>query len=400
MELDYCTTISRPYVDNFYIFELQQPDRYDQIQDIMKHEKIRVGISHGDINGIGYEVIMKSLADNRIFDMCTPIIYGSSKVAAYHRKALDFGNLTINNIKDSNEAHPKRINIINCIDEEVRVELGKGTTMSGKAAFDALERASKDLKEGLIDVLVTAPIQKKVIQSDQFKFPGHTEYLESISDSGKSLMLMVSDSLKVGVATGHIPLKEIPTALTTDLIVEKLRILNRTLLMDFSIRKPRIAVLGLNPHAGDEGLLGSEEAEVIAPAIEIAKKAGIMALGPYPADGLFGSPNLKKFDAVLAMYHDQGLAPFKTLAFTSGVNYTAGLPIVRTSPDHGTAYELAGTNTADHTSFLNAIYLAIDVVKNRKIYDEISNNPLKAAGKEFFQGKDESAQDVAEKETR
>jgi 4-hydroxythreonine-4-phosphate dehydrogenase len=361
----------------------------------MSDDKIKVGISHGDINGIGYEVIMKSLEDNRIFEICTPVIYGSSKVAAYHRKALEMPNLAMNNIKRAEEAHPKRVNIINCIDEEVRVELGKGTEMSGKAAFDALKKAVQDLVDGSIDVLVTAPIQKKVIQSGEFQFPGHTEYLEQMAKSGKSLMLLVSETMKVGVATGHIPLKDVPAKLTTELICDKLRTLNQTLIRDFSIRRPRIAVLGLNPHAGDDGLLGSEEKDIIIPAIEKVKRDGIMAMGPYPADGLFGSDNLKKFDAILAMYHDQGLAPFKTVAFANGVNYTAGLPIIRTSPDHGTAYEIAGTNVANHESFLNALYLAIDVYRNRKIYNEISKNPLKKAGKEYFEGKDESVQDLA-----
>ena len=365
----------------------------------MSNEKIKLGISHGDINGIGYEVIMKSLEDTRIFDICTPIIYGSSKIAAYHRKALDLPNLVFNNIKKPDDAHHKRINIINCIDDEVRVELGKGTPVSGKAAFDALKKASEDLVSGQIDVLVTAPIQKKVIQSEQFSFPGHTEYLEDVARSGKSIMLMVSDKLKVGVVTGHLPLKDVAGSITKDLIVEKLRILNHTLLQDFSIRRPKIAVLGLNPHAGDDGLLGNEESDIIIPAIESAKSEGIMAMGPYPADGLFGSDNLKKFDAILAMYHDQGIAPFKTIAFTSGVNYTAGLNIIRTSPDHGTAYNLAGSNVADHTSFLNAMYLAVDVYKNRKIYEEISKNPLKSAGKEFFEGKDESVQDIIDEES-
>ncbi|MBN2165380.1 MAG: 4-hydroxythreonine-4-phosphate dehydrogenase PdxA [Marinilabiliaceae bacterium] len=365
----------------------------------MSNEKILVGISHGDINGIGYEVIMKALEDARIFELCTPIIYGSAKVAAYHRKALDLPNMPINNIKKAEDAHSKRINIINCIDDEVRVELGKGTQMSGKAAFDALEKATKDLINKEIDVLVTAPIQKKMIQSDQFNFPGHTEYLEKAANNGKSLMLMVSDNLKVGVATGHIPVKDISHKLTTEIIVEKLTILNKTLLQDFSIRRPRIAVLGLNPHAGDDGLLGNEEKDIIIPAIEKAKQAGIVAMGPYPADGLFGSENLKKFDAVLAMYHDQGLTPFKAIAFSNGVNYTAGLPIIRTSPDHGTAYELAGTNVADHTSMLNAIYLAIDVYRNRNIYAEISKNPLKSVGKEFFEGKDVSVLDIEENES-
>ncbi len=356
----------------------------------MIETKIKLGISQGDINGIGYEVILKSLEDTHIFDICTPIIYGSSKVAAYHRKALELANYPLNSIKSVSEAHTRRVNIINCVDENVRVELGKPSQMSGEAAYDALKLAVADLKSGVIDVLVTAPIQKKTIQSEAFHFPGHTEYLEAEINKGKGLMLMVSDIVKVGVVTGHIPLKEVPSSITVESILEKLRILNKTMLVDFSIRKPRIAVLGLNPHAGDDGLLGSEEKDIIIPAIAKAREEGIMAIGPYPADGLFGSTQLGKFDAVLAMYHDQGLAPFKSIAFDDGVNFTAGLPVIRTSPDHGTAYEIAGQNKASHQSFLNAIYLGIDVYKNRQLYAEMSKNPLKSYSGDFISGKDES----------
>lgn len=363
----------------------------------MSEEKIKVGITHGDVNGIGYEVILKALEDPTILDLCTPIIYGSSKVAAYHRKALELPPYQLNSIRTPDEAHTKRVNIINCVDDEIRVELGKPSPASGKAAYDALKTAVADLKEKKIDVLVTAPIQKKTIQNDEFQFPGHTEYLES-SIGGKSLMLMVSDIMKVGVVTGHIPVKDIASTITLELILTKLRTLNKTLIEDFAIRRPRIAVLGLNPHAGDDGLLGSEEKDTIIPALEKARNEGIMAMGPYAADGLFGSDQLKRFDAILAMYHDQGLAPFKTLAFANGVNFTAGLPVVRTSPDHGTAYEIAGQNKADHQSFLSALYLGVDVVRNRRIYAEISKNPLKSANKEFFQGKDESVIDMMDKE--
>jgi 4-hydroxythreonine-4-phosphate dehydrogenase len=359
----------------------------------MSEEKIKVGITHGDINGIGYEIILKAVEDPRILELCTPIIYGSSKVAAYHRKALELPPVQLNSIKSPEDAHGKRINIINCVDDEIRVELGKPSPMSGKAAYDALKLAVADLKSGAIDVLVTAPIQKKTIQSEEFQFPGHTEYLES-ETGGKSLMLMVSDIMKVGVVTGHIPLKDVASTITIDLIMDKLHTLNRTLLVDFGIRRPRIAILGLNPHAGDDGLLGMEEKNVIIPAIEKARSEGIMAMGPYAADGLFGSDQLKRFDAILAMYHDQGLAPFKTLAFANGVNFTAGLPVVRTSPDHGTAYEIAGQNKADCESFLSALYLSIDVFRNRQIYAEISKNPLKSANKEFFEGKDVSVLDL------
>lgn len=343
----------------------------------MSDDKIKVGITQGDINGIGYEIIFKALADNRLLDLFTPVIYGSSKVAAYHRKALNIANFSLNSIKTAEEAHPKRVNIINCLDDEVRVELGKSTAIAGEAALKSLELAVQDIKRGAIDVLVTAPINKKNIQSDKFSFPGHTEYLARQAESDEVLMLMISDYLKVGVVTGHIPLKDVAENISVDKIVEKLRILDSTLRIDFTIRKPRIAVLGLNPHAGDQGVLGKEEDEIIIPAINKAKEMGIMALGPYPADGLFGNPQFKNFDAILAMYHDQGLAPFKALAFNNGVNYTAGLPFIRTSPDHGTAYDIAGQNKADKESFLNAIYLAVDAYKNRQENQKLAKNPLK-----------------------
>jgi 4-hydroxythreonine-4-phosphate dehydrogenase len=340
-------------------------------------DKIKVGITQGDINGIGYEIIFKALSDNRLLEFITPVIYGSSKVAAYHRKALNIANFSLNSIRTAEEAHPKRVNIINCLGDEVRVELGKSTPIAGDAAFKALEAAVEDIKRGAVDVLVTAPINKKNIQSEKFSFPGHTEYLAGQAGTNDVLMLMVSNLLKVGVVTGHVPLKDVLGLITVDNIVDKLKILDSTLRIDFTVRKPRIAVLGLNPHAGDEGVLGNEEQEIIIPAIEKAKEEGIMALGPYPADGLFGNPQFKNFDAILAMYHDQGLAPFKALAFTNGVNYTAGLPFIRTSPDHGTAYDIAGLDKADKESFLNAIYLAVDAYRNRKMNQNLAKNPLK-----------------------
>ncbi len=337
---------------------------------------IKVGITHGDINGIGYEVIIKSLLDNRIYDLCTPIIYGSPKVAAYHRKALNIEHFSLNNIKSAEHAHPKRANIINCCDDAIKVELGKSTEVAGTAAFKSLETAVEDLKNGLIDVLVTAPINKKNIQSKSFDFPGHTEYLESKLDGGKSLMLLMSGNLKVGIVTGHIPISEVPNKITKEAIAEKLEILNETLKQDFGIGKPKIAVLSLNPHAGDNGLIGKEEEQIIKPLLNEVREKGIMALGPYPADGFFGSDDYTKFDAVLAMYHDQGLAPFKALAFDSGVNFTAGLSHIRTSPAHGTAYAIAGENTASEASFREALYLAIDVYQKRTQYKTLSENPL------------------------
>lgn len=344
----------------------------------MSEEKIRVGITQGDINGIGYEVIFKTLNDPRVYEDITPIIYGSSKVAAYHRKALNMPNLSMNSVRTAEEVHAKRINLINCLDDNARVELGKSTTHGGEAALLALQMAVEDLKRGAIDVLVTAPINKKNIQSDQFHFPGHTEYLAEAFGQGEGLMLMVSGDIKIGVVAGHVPIKDVPNYITKERILDKLKVLDHTLQMDFTIRKPRIAVLGLNPHAGDEGLLGTEEQDIILPAIEEAKSMGIVAMGPYPADGFFGSDSFRKFDAILAMYHDQGLAPFKTLAFATGVNFTAGLPCIRTSPDHGTAFEIAGQDLANHESFQNALYLAIDVFKNRQQNTQLRANPLKS----------------------
>ena len=339
-------------------------------------EKIKVGITQGDINGIGYEIILKSLSDPRLTEICTPIIYGSSKVAAYHRKAIDFQTISMNNIRSGDDAHQKRINIVNCLEDDIRVELGKATEISGNAAFKSLERAVSDLKKNAIHVLVTAPICKKAIQSNNFEFPGHTEYLAECF-GGEPLMMLVNGDLRIGVVTGHIPLKYVAGAIIKERINQKIIIMNESLKVDFNIRKPRIAVLGLNPHASDEGVIGIEENEVIIPVLEtLRNQDDIMVFGPYSADGLFGSDKYKNFDAILAMYHDQGLAPFKTLAFNSGVNFTAGLPIVRTSPDHGTAFDIVGQNIANHESFLAAIYLSIDIYKNRMEYKELTSNPL------------------------
>jgi len=342
----------------------------------MEQNKIRLGITHGDINGISYEVIIKSLADSRILEMCTPIVYGSPKVAAYHRKTLDTELFSFNHIQSAKEANSKRINIINCVDEEIRVELGKSTKQAGDAAYLALEAAVRDLKSGDIQVVVTGPINKENIQSENFNFPGHTEYFAKEFGVKDYLMLMVSDILKVGVVTGHIPISQVAENITKGKILNNIRLLHKTFLEDFSIRKPRIAVLGLNPHAGDGGVIGSEEQSIIIPAIKQANDEGIIVLGPYPADGFFGSGEFKKFDVTLAMFHDQGLIPFKSIAFESGVNYTAGLPIIRTSPGHGTAYGIAGTGTASEESFRNALYLAVDLFENRKRYKELSKDPL------------------------
>lgn len=344
----------------------------------MKNDKIIVGISQGDINGISYEVIIKSLMDNRIFDMCIPVVYGSPKVAAYHRKALNIDNFSFNNVRSADEVNTKRANIISCVDENIRVELGKSTEQAGNSAYIALERATKDLQSGKIDVLVTGPINKKNIQSDTFNFAGHTEYLQEKFGSEDVLMLMINDFFKIGVVTGHIPISEVSANISKEAVLRKIKTLNNALITDFGIRKPKIAVLGLNPHSGDNGLIGAEEIESIIPALDEARESNILAFGPFPADGFFGAGSYTKFDAVLAMYHDQGLVPFKSMAFNGGVNFTAGIDAIRTSPAHGTAYELAGKNEASADSFRKAIYSACDIFRVRKGYKEISSNPLKS----------------------
>ena len=361
--------------------------RYFENGSPMSEERIRVGITQGDINGIGYEVIIKTLQDPRLNDFCTPIVYGSPKVAAYHRKAVNVENFSFNPIKDISEVNPRRSNLINVMDDNVRVDIGKSTPLGGQGSILSLEAAVADLKAGKIDVIVTAPINKHNVQTDTFHFPGHTEYLAKSFDCDDALMLMVSDVLKVGVVTGHLPLNKVSEAISKDVILKKLSILNKTLIQDFAIRRPRIAVLGLNPHAGDNGLLGMEELEVIIPALEEARNKGIMALGPYPADGFFGSEGFSKFDAVLAMYHDQGLIPFKSMVFDEGVNFTAGLPVIRTSPVHGTAYEIAGKDEANANSFRSALYMAIDLFKNRQLYKELTKNPLKTTRLETESGR-------------
>jgi 4-hydroxythreonine-4-phosphate dehydrogenase len=342
----------------------------------MKGDKIILGITHGDINGISYEVIMKSLADNRIFELCIPVVYGSPKVAAYHRKALNLENFSFNSIRTVDEAQARKANIINCIDDAARVELGKSTQYAGESSLRALEAAIQDMSEGKIDALVTAPISKPNVKTDQSTFTGHTEYLENQFKCDGVLMLMINELMRIGVVTSHIPLSKVHEYITRDTLLNKLKILNKSLLVDFTLRKPRIAVLGLNPHAGDQGLLGDEEEKEITPAILQAREENILAFGPYAADGFFGAGTYKQFDAVLAMYHDQGLVPFKALTVEGGVNYTAGLPVVRTSPAHGTAFEIAGKNEASPDSFREAIYLACDIFRNRQQYKEISSNPL------------------------
>lgn len=343
----------------------------------MEEQLLRVAITHGDTNGVGYEVILKAFENPEMFELCIPIIYGSPKAAAYHRNLLNIEtNFSI--IDKAEDAKPGRLNMLATFDEEVKVEMGQPSKEAGTAALKALEKAMADYEEGLFDVLVTAPINKNNIQCEQFNFCGHTEYIESKAGEGeKALMILMNDRLRVALATTHLPIKDVAGAITKELIVEKGTILHNSLKRDFNISIPRIAILALNPHAGDGGVLGSEEQEIILPAIEELEAAGIQAFGPYAADGFFGSGAYIRFDAILAMYHDQGLAPFKTIAIEDGVNFTAGLPIVRTSPDHGTAYDIAGKNMADANSMRQAIYTAIDILRNRENYDEPLANPLK-----------------------
>lgn len=358
---------------------------------------IKVGITHGDINGIGYEVILKTFADTRMAEICIPVIYGSVKVASYHRKTLDLQPVNFHQIGNAKDASANKVNIVNIVDEEVKVDLGQATPVAGEAAFKALERAVSDLKNGLIDVLVTAPINKDSIQRDDFHFPGHTEYLEErLGEGAKSLMILAKDSLRVALVTGHIPLSEVPAKATKEKIVEAATIFNKSLKRDFRTERPRIAVLSLNPHAGENGLLGSEEKETIIPALEELEKQKILCFGPYAADGFFGSGEFTHFDGILAMYHDQGLAPFKTIAMEEGVNFTAGLPIIRTSPAHGTAYAIAGKNEASEESFRQAVYMAIDTFKNRKEYDKAYANPLK---KLYFERGGDEAIDLTKEES-
>ena len=353
----------------------------------MEDRKIRVGITHGDFNGIGYEVILKTFSDPTMLELCTPIIYGSPKVAAYHRKAMDIQtNFSICN--SAEDVQDGRVNIINCTDDDLMVELSKATPDAGKAALEALEKALADHKEGLFDVLVTAPINKHTIQSETFHFPGHTEYIQDRAGEGqKALMILMKGDFRVALVTGHVPLSQVPGMLTKKLIQDKMQIFHRSLRQDFGIDCPRIAVLSLNPHGGENGLLGPEEEAVIIPAMQEMVAKGIQCFGPFPSDGFMGSGNYQHFDGILAMYHDQGLAPFKALAMDEGVNFTAGLPIVRTSPAHGTAYDIAGKGIASEDSFRQAVYVAIDVFRNRCIERQISAHPLR---KQYYEKRDDS----------
>lgn len=339
-------------------------------------EKIKLAITHGDINGVGYEVILKTFADSRMLEQCTPVLYGSSKVATYHKNLLAQNDLTFVNARDAKSLQHNKFNIINITSEEIKIDVGKSTEVAGQLSSLALERACEDLMNGDVDVLVTAPINKKNIQSKDFDFPGHTEYL-SQKFGTKSLMMMVCDRIRIGIVTNHLPLREVPNAITKELLLEKIGIMNASLKRDFGITRPKIAVLALNPHAGDNGVIGDDDQRVVAPAIQEAIEKNMLVYGPYPSDGFFGSSEFKDFDGVLALYHDQGLIPFKLMSFTEGVNFTAGLPYIRTSPAHGTAYEIAGKDKASEQSFRSAVYLACNILRNRKEYDALTENSLK-----------------------
>ena len=339
-----------------------------------KTDKIVVGISIGDLNGIGIEVILKAFQDKRMLELCTPVLFGATKVVSYHKKALNL-EVPVHGITNIDQINPNKINVLNIWKEEVKIDLGKATKESGTYAANSLEAATNHLKENKVDVLITAPIHKENIQSESFNYPGHTEYLEANLE-GKSLMILLTDELRIGLITGHIPIAKVAETITPELIKDKVDTMHESLKRDFGIIKPKIAVLSLNPHCGDNGVIGKEDDEIIKPTVQEIATSGKLVFGPYAADGFFGSKTYKQFDGVLATYHDQGLAPFKALSFGKGVNFTAGLNHVRTSPDHGTGYDIAGKNLANSSSFTEALFTALQVFNCRNEYKEITKNPL------------------------
>ncbi len=357
-------------------------EKKDQKKERTSRRDVRIGISIGDVNGIGIEVTMKALEDARMLNDCTPIIYGSQKLFASSKRQFRLNNFNYNGVKTAEEARRKKINIIDVWDEDLEVKYGETNETGGKYAFLSLEAATRDLAAGKVDVLITAPISKEAMAKTGFQFPGHTEYLADMAGQDEALMLMISSTMKIGLVTSHIALKDVSTTVTADKVFAKISAFNTSLKKDFGIQRPKIAVFGLNPHAGENGKMGTEEKEAIIPAIGRAQNDGIFAYGPFPADGFFGSASKGEYDGVLAMYHDQGLAAFKALAFDEGVNFTAGLPIIRTSPDHGTAFDIAGKNIASGDSMRQAIYLAIDVFRNHQFEKEITVNVLESQPRE------------------
>lgn len=340
-----------------------------------------IGFTCGDTNGIGPELIIKSLSDARILDFCTPVVFASNKVINFYRKSIPDINFSFNNIKDFYKINNKQVNIFNCWEDEIPVIPGELNETGGKYAVKSLEAATQALKDGKINAMVTSPIHKKNVHSDSFPFTGHTPYFKAFFEAKDVLMLMVAGDFRVGLVTEHLPVKEIATHVTKEAILSKIAILNASLKRDFGIDKPKIAVLALNPHAGDEGLIGTEENEIIKPAIKDAREHNLLVMGPYSADAFFARGLQNRFDAVLAMYHDQGLIPFKSLALQDGINFTAGLDFIRTSPDHGTAFDISGKNKADSSSFTAAIFNAIDIFKNRFVYDDNRKNSMKNLSK-------------------
>jgi 4-hydroxythreonine-4-phosphate dehydrogenase len=348
---------------------------------IKRAENIIVGISIGDLNGIGSEVILKTFEDSRMLELCTPVIFANVKILSFVKKSFESASM-IHGIDRLDQIVLGKINVLNVWQEGVEINFGVNDEKIGKYAIKSFVAATKALNEGLVDVLVTAPINKYNIQSEDFKFPGHTDYLDQELE-GNALMMMVQDNLRVGLLTDHIPLNEVASHLTEDVILKKIETVKQSLIQDFSINKPKIAVLGLNPHCGDGGIIGKEDDAILKPALKKISEKGTLVFGPFAADGFFGSNQYEKYDAIVATYHDQGLIPFKTLSFGNGVNYTAGLSKIRTSPDHGTAYDIAGKGIADYNSFKEAIYLAIDIFHSRNQYAEINQKPLKTKAKQI-----------------
>lgn len=347
-----------------------------------KAHKVRVGISIGDLNGIGSEVILKTFADQRMLDFCTPVIFANNKLLSFYKKHFKM-NINFQGVDDAQKIIDGKFNVVNIWKDNLKINFGEEDKFLGKFTLQSLEASTQALKNGDIDTLVTAPINKNVIQSDKFNFPGHTDYLAKHLGGGESLMFMISQNLKVGLLTDHVAVKEVSEVITPSLIEKKVNMISNSLKADFKVRKPKIAILGINPHSGDNGVIGKEDEEVLKPTIKKLQDKGNLVYGPYAADSFFGTKNYQNFDAVVAAYHDQGLIPFKTLSFGNGVNFTAGLEKVRTSPDHGTAYEIAGKGEADYTSFKEAVFASIEIFKNRIEYEKLTKNPLKKQNKKL-----------------
>jgi 4-hydroxythreonine-4-phosphate dehydrogenase len=356
------------------------------LTNISTDKKPVIGFSCGDINGIGPELIIKSLSDNRILDFCIPVVFANNKVINFYRKSIPEINLSFTNIKDFSKINPKQVNIFNCWEEDIAINPGELNDTGGKYAVKSLAEAAQALKDGKIDALITAPLHKKNVYGNEFPYTGHTPFLKAFFEVKDVLMLLTAGDFRVGLVTEHLPVKDIANHITKENILSKLNILNASLKKDFNIDKPKIAVLALNPHAGDEGLIGSEEEEIIKPAVKEARQHNMMVTGPFSADAFFARGLQDRFDAILAMYHDQGLIPFKSLAQSDGINFTAGLKFIRTSPDHGTAFDIAGKNKADPSSFLAAIFGAIEILNNQAVYEENRKNPMKKLGASIVAG--------------